>query len=210
MAEFPYTNVTGKLLNFFEKIQGMGVPNTVNTKWLPTIGFTSKNDRSIVTLLKFIGFIDASGKPTQRWLDYRDKSRAKKVMASAILHGYGELFRVYPDAHARSDEDLKNIFRSKTTAGNEVIEKTTATFKALCKVADFSETDVISASNATAPTPNIAIQPQPISYPENQSGVTININIEFSLPATTDEKVYDNLFSALKRHILSGERFSGN
>lgn len=35
------------------------------------------------------------------------------------------------------------------------------------------------------------------------TGVTLNINIQLTVPDTTDEKVYDNFFAALKKHLLS-------
>lgn len=33
--------------------------------------------------------------------------------------------------------------------------------------------------------------------------IAININIQLQLPATEDAKIYDSLFSALKRHLFS-------
>jgi hypothetical protein len=34
------------------------------------------------------------------------------------------------------------------------------------------------------------------------AGLAININIQLALPDTTDESVYDNLFSSLRKHVL--------
>lgn len=99
MADFPYTSVTGKLKSFFEKIGQLGVPDTVDKKWIGSIGMKASNDPTIIPVLKFIGFIDQSGKPTDRWKNYRDKTRSRIVLAEAILDGYAELFKTYPDAH---------------------------------------------------------------------------------------------------------------
>ena len=33
-------------------------------------------------------------------------------------------------------------------------------------------------------------------------GLTVNINLQLQLPATDDASVYDNLFSALRKHLL--------
>lgn len=35
------------------------------------------------------------------------------------------------------------------------------------------------------------------------NGVTINLNIQLTVPETTDEKVYDKFFEAMKKHLLS-------
>lgn len=132
VVEFPYTQLTGKLQDFFQKIQSTGVPPSATTKWLESIEFKSVNDRPILTIVKFIGFADSSGKPTQRWSLYRDKSKSKFVIAEGIREGYSSLFNTYPDAYARNDEDLKNFFRSKSSGGDQVISKTVTTFKTLC------------------------------------------------------------------------------
>jgi hypothetical protein len=33
-------------------------------------------------------------------------------------------------------------------------------------------------------------------------GVTININVQLTLPETKDEKVFDAFFSAMRRHLI--------
>ena len=209
MPDFPYSTVIGKLKTFFEKIQTIGIPDTANTKWLPSIGFRSSNDPSILTVARFIGFIDQSAKPTQYWRDYRDKSRSSQVMADCLRRSYDELFNTYPDAYNRSDEELKNFFSTKTSAGDQAVIKTVGTFKALCSLADFTQPNNPPTPNRD--TSNIPSQgqneivPHKVTYsPEVQSGLTVNINIELSLPSTTEKEVYDNLFAALKKHILSG------
>jgi len=214
MADFPYTKVTGKLQVFFKKIQEIGVPPSASTAWLPVIGFGSNNDRTIIKVAKFIGFIDSSNKPTSRWRSYRDHSKAKGIMAEGIKEGYKELFDLYPDAYQRSDVELKNFFRSQSSEGDQVITSMVATFKALCSLADFSESN-ISDEQAEIQVLNPESKPThsaPIitTSREMPSGITININIELSLPPTTEKDVYDNLFAALKKHILSGENDSVN
>lgn len=112
MADFPYTQVTGKLKSFFDKVQQVGKPDTIDKKWLSSIGLTASNAPSIVPVLKFIDFVDSLSRPTERWMAYRDKSRAKKVLAAGILKGYVELFQTYSDAYRRSDDELKALFNS--------------------------------------------------------------------------------------------------
>lgn len=211
MADFPYTLVTGKLKSFLEKIQQAGRPDIVDKKWLASLGFHASNDATIIPILKFIGFVDQSGKPIDNiWLAYRgDKSRARKVLAEGICGGYAELFQTYPDAHQRSDSDLKSFFSTRSTAGAQVVSKTVTTFRTLCELADFSDV----AALAQFPVP--VTEPLPPSGVVDTApgitrtvvrglgtGVTININIQLTLPETTDETVYDKFFAALKKHLL--------
>ena len=58
MVDFPYTPVTRKLKTFFEKIQQVGKPDTVDKKWLASIGLNASNDPSLIPVLRFIGFIE--------------------------------------------------------------------------------------------------------------------------------------------------------
>ena len=52
MADFPYTQVTGKLKSFFDKIQQVGKPDTIDKRWLASVGLKASNDPSIVPVLK--------------------------------------------------------------------------------------------------------------------------------------------------------------
>ena len=188
------------------KIQEVGVPDVVNSKWLTSIGFDLKNSPSLVPVLKFIGFLDASGKPTDHWAAYRDSNRAQKVLAEAIHESYVDLFQTYPDANRRSDNDLRSFFRTKTTVGKSAVSKIIATFRRLCEVADF-----------TGVPKKIAVEPESTSPQDTtingvarqegirgqEAGFTVNINIQLTVPETTDKDVYDEFFAALKRHLLS-------
>jgi hypothetical protein len=59
-----YKNV-GKL---FEKIETARAQEAFTTRFLAeTIGLTSPNDRSLITMLKKMDFLDASGRPTEKY-----------------------------------------------------------------------------------------------------------------------------------------------
>jgi len=73
------------------------------------------------------------------------------------------------------------------------------TFKELCGLADF-EAVVVTEPAAKPITPTIK---EVAEIPTGVRPVTININIQLQLPATEDVTIYDNLFSALKKHLFS-------
>ena len=111
MTDYPYIRTTGKLKEFLQKIPSMDEPISVSTRWLPKVGFKSANHRPIVRILDFIGFV-SSNMPTDRWRAYCVKRKSRRVLAEGISEGYAELFRLYPDAHQRSDTELKDFFQS--------------------------------------------------------------------------------------------------
>lgn len=205
MTDFPYTNVTGKLQDFFAKIQGMGVPPTITTKWLPSIGFGSKNDRSIIKVVKFIGFIDNLGKPTDKWREYRNSSKSRGIMAEGILNGYSELYTFYPDAHIRTDEELKNFFRSKSTTADDTITRIVQTYKALCSLADFNNLD---AENSQFVSPiidsqksNIANSTQSIQGSSALTTPSLHIDIQIHIASDASADQIDQIFASMSKHL---------
>jgi len=202
MNEYQYCTVINKIKPFFEKIQDIGKPEKVSQKWLASIGFKSTNDRKIVSVLKSIGFIDGSGNPTDRWKRYKNKSKSKKVMAEGLNDGYSELFKMYPDAGNRSREELYNFFSEKMGAGKQVVDKTVSTFLELCTLADLNSFGNKIEQEETIDEPgDKVIKKRAIKV--SNSPYTININIQLTVPETTDGKVYEKFFEAMKKHLFS-------
>lgn len=205
MATYPYLNVPTKLKQFFGHIQGAGVPKSVTTKYLEQVGYKSKQDRSIITVLKAIGFLDSSGAPTSYWQHYRNKGEAPAILAKAIKEAYADLFSVYPDAHRKDTEALRNYFSTHTKVGDQALQRIVSTFQALCELADFAAEAPSTAGEpvarpASAPAAAAATVAQ---VSTKRDGITINVNIELGLPQAEDPKIYDNFFAALKKHILT-------
>lgn len=202
MADYPYTTVPGKIAKLFEKIKETGIPQKATRKWLKSIGFTSSNDGSLLPILAFIGMTDASGVPTDRWQLFRG-DQGKQILAECIRKGYEGVFSVYPDAHTRNRSELESFFSTHSSAGKQAIGKKVSTFLELCKLADFSATKVRVESAAMEDEPDIA---ESVTVArKSYKGFAININIQLTLPETTDGKVYDAFFSAMKKHLLEGD-----
>jgi hypothetical protein len=199
MSEIPYTTLTGKIKEYFDKFQEAGVPDKkVNTAWLKTLGFRSGNDAYILRVLKYIGFIDSSGVPTEFWKQYKAPTKSKVVLAQAIRQGYKELFATYPDANRKDREALYSFFSSKSGKAKATVDYMVNTFTNLCQLADFEK---------EAPIPTVVpLAPEPVGVkPERGVISELHINIQLHLPATTDSTIYDNLFKSLKKHLLSAE-----
>ena len=137
MADFAYTTVPGKIKPLLAKLREVGVPPKATVQWLKSLGFTSSNDATLLGILKFIAFIDASGVPTPKWAAYRGADY-RKVLADAIRTGYADLFAVYPDAWQRTATELEHVFSTSSAGGRQVISKTVSTFKSLGELGDFS------------------------------------------------------------------------
>ena len=215
MADFPCIGDAAKRIGkFFPKIQGLNVPTSATVNWLPNIGgFSSNKDRPLIKILKFIGFITNSNKPTDRWRDYRDKSQSDIVMAEGIKEGYSALFEHYRDAYRRDDNDLQNFFSRHSDAGEQEVTDTVATFKVLCSLADFGQEDddtpedqkevdsVESPTPATEPDPNDdqgkSSQADPTFSPE------LNINIQIHISSDAEPNQIDKIFESMAKHLFN-------
>jgi hypothetical protein len=202
MQKFPYTPSPKNVKEFFKAIQGLGIPPKLDNDYLPTIGFKSSNDRYLVGVSKFLEFVDTTGKPTQRWNEFKNKAKAPKVMADAIKVAYADLYGTYPDAEKQNDEAIQNYFAPKSGASENVVKLMVQTFKNLCELGDFEAV----AGIEPGVTPATSIAPKIKDVAQIMTGtrpITININIQLQLPATEDAKIYDSLFNALKKNLFS-------
>lgn len=199
MADFHYTVAPSSLARFFSHIQGAGVPNKVTHKYLEKSGFKSSNDRAIISILKFIEFIDSSGVPTDQWKQYRDKTKARGVLAVAVQEAYKDLFSTFPDAHRKDNEALRNYFSAHTKVGDRALKAIVETFRALCGLSDFE----LAAEPPTETELAKQLEGTITNRVETGKGLTLNVNIQLQLPATEDASIYEKFFAALKKHLMS-------
>lgn len=177
------------------------MPEKLSQAELVSRGFKSGNHRAIIPIMKFIKFVDESGKPTQNWVNYRDKGQSGRVMASCLRVAYNDLFRTYPNAQDKDTEALRNFFSTRVTAGQKVLDLTVTTFRALCELADFrgEQIEVMvpegGEEGKSKGVRDTTSQPSP-------TGLTINLNIQLTLPATENAEIYDKIFAAMRKNLI--------
>ncbi|MFI5399230.1 MAG: DUF5343 domain-containing protein [Candidatus Binatia bacterium] len=204
MDKSPYTPNPAAIPRFLAHIKAVGKPDQVTQKYLKSVGFKSGNDTYLIGIFKTIGFLDGQGAPTEVWTSYRDTKRGGAVLAGAIKRGYSELFKIYPDAYRKDNEALRNFFTTHNAKlGESTLQFVVSTFKKLCESADFEQAiDEVpkGAPKATrAVVETAAIEVKTPRLTES----SVNINIELHLPATEDATIYEKLFAALRKHLLS-------
>lgn len=206
MATYPYTTVPGKLKQFLTKIRDIGVPAKVTAQFLKTIGYTSSNDKTLIPILKFIGFTDQSGIPTAKWTQFRG-AKSRTVLGDAIKEGYSDLYNIYPDAHNRTQEELEHVFSTSSSAGKQVIQKTVTTFKSLVSEADFAEPEglleTIEPLHA-APMPHTPSAP--VSKTSSSPSLHIDLQIHIS-PESSPEQI-EQIFASMARHLYGATKAS--
>jgi hypothetical protein len=205
MVDYPYVTKTGTIKAFFAHIQSAGIPTKVDGPYIESVGFKSSNDRPIVGMLKYLGFVGQDGVPTTRWREYKDKERARKILGKALVEGYSELFETYPDAPRRDREALMNFFRTKTGLAERTVSAIVDSFKALTELADFEGLEELEEMEEAKEQPKERRTPahRIVATPD---APTLSINIQLQLPATENQEIYDKLFASLRKHLFPSEK----
>jgi len=93
--KLPYLSNPKKTAAYFNRIKESEVPSPKLTyDFLENVLlFRSHADRSIIPLLKKMGFLEQDGRPTSLYSDFRNDVDSKKLMAMGTKKAFGELFR---------------------------------------------------------------------------------------------------------------------
>lgn len=206
MVDYTYMGNTGRLKEFIQGIPTRTLPEKVIQQYLEKIGFKSKNDRPITSVLKFIGFLDDKGTPTKNFADYRDTTKQRATMTRCIRAAYSDLFGLYPDAYAKDNEALMNFFRTESGLGEATVQIMAATFKTLCELADFGTVGQAENVQPEQETAKIGAQTITRDSLAATTGMTINLNIQLVLPTTQDTGIYDAIFKSMRKNLLESDK----
>ncbi|WP_445221999.1 DUF5343 domain-containing protein [Bradyrhizobium sp. Pa8] len=138
----PLTNTyvlpIGRIPDLFQKIQDGQAPERFTNQLLKDWGFSSTNDRAFTTLLKSLGFLTADGKPTQRYLDYRDHSRSKSILGQGVREAYDDIFLIKEHPTAADRNAIEGKFKSYHNVSDHLASLMTKTFFSLLPLSDLS------------------------------------------------------------------------
>lgn len=201
-----YTVKYGSLTAYFDAIQNAQPPERFSFKFLLNLEFKSNNDRTLIGILKELGFLDSNGVPTKRYFQYLDKDIAPKVLAEGIREMYSDLFAINTNAHKLSSDEANNKLRTLYAGSKKenLIKLISKTFTGLCELAEFSAVRRPKKNEAAEPEKDVdADTKNPDATPK---GPKLNLNslqyhINIVLPETRDQSVYDAIFKSLRDHL---------
>lgn len=203
MIPIPYSTAPPRLKEFLERIPSQGIPTKFTVKELELRGFRSSNDRSIIRVLKALGFIDDGGTPSEIWRQFRDRNINQQLLGSVIQTTYSDLFNTYPDAQNRSDAELQNFMSTTTGAPAGTVQQMVKTFRVLCSIAVF-DNDSLDASEiepmTTSGTTTNIHQPRRTKHKETSPQLQLNLHLH--IPDTEDADKIDQIFRSMARHLL--------
>ncbi|WP_282945265.1 DUF5343 domain-containing protein [Cellulomonas endometrii] len=202
-----YLTSTKNTADILSAIQKAAVPETFTYEFLKQLGYASSSDRPMIPVMKSIGLLDAGGRPTARYREYKDSTLARQVLASGLREAYRDLFAIDTDAQHRSLTDLNGMFARLSDKGSSVTQKMAATFKTLADLADFS-TAAEPLPSEEAPQPSEATTPSESTRVNGSAAdttgpahISLRHDVHVHLPLSTDVAVYDAIFRSLKANL---------
>ena len=207
----PLTNAyvlpVNRIPDLFRKIQDGQAPERFTNQLLKDWGFQSTNDRAFIPLLKALGFLTADGKPTQRYLEYRDHSRSKQVLGQAIREAYDDIFLIKEHPTTSDRTSIEGKFKSYHNVSDNLAGLMSKTFFGLLPLADISAKASSGAALVGQLTGKAPEEPRPEArvpgeHTRTIPGAGLHYNIQIHLPATKDIAVYNAIFKSLKEHLF--------
>jgi Family of unknown function (DUF5343) len=182
----------------FEKIEAAKAPEAFTNAYLTdVIGLKSTADRALINMLKKMGFLDATGRPTDAYGLLKNKKLAKVAIADGLRKVYAPLFEANEKANELPLEELKGLIAQVTGSEKNIVGNIAYTFNAVAKVADFSQT--AAKPDPKKPDENGRVTPSVPPVPSSGVRTDFHFNIQVHLPANGTEETYLNIFNALRR-----------
>ena len=197
------TQVHQQLQKVFKAIREGTAPDKFNQQYLVDLGFGGSNYRVLIPLMKDLDFLSADGMPTQRYRDYLDSSRSRRILGEAVRETYSDIFTITKNPTKSDREKIAGKFKSSFNLSDLQAERNANTFLALAELCDFAEgsPEVDSAQ----PASGTIGQSEPIAaHLPTASGRVIGLkyDIAIHLPATKDIEVYNAIFKSLRDHLV--------
>jgi Family of unknown function (DUF5343) len=204
--DLPYLASYKNVALLFDKISKAKVPEAFTVRYLSdTLGLKSTGDRQLISLLKKMGFLDNSGKPTPTFSSLKNAGAAKFAIANGVRTAYAPLYESDENIHNVASDQLKGTIAQVSGAEEGVVKAITGTFNALVKLADFSGNKAEQIEKIEEEDEEIVDEDE--SRPLRKKVLTagfspsFRFNIEIHLPSNGTEETYLNIFNALRKTL---------
>jgi len=206
--ELPYLPSYKNVGLLFEKIRSAKIPEAFTQSYLSdTLGLKSKGDRSLITLLKQLGFLDSTGKPTSEYSALKNEKVAGREIARGVREAFEPLFAANENVHSLEGQELKGTVAQVAGSDANTTTKIVGTFKALVALADFEPSAADVSSDKLGESPEGMNLEQSIEdkaafeaggFPSGMRP-EFHYNIQVHLPSNASEETYMNIFNAVRR-----------
>ncbi len=218
MATHPYISGHGNITQAVNHFRS-SFPKTVTADTLKQLGIAPNNESYLISILRFVGLLDAEGKKTdvatKTFSQHQDEAFAKSF-GELVKDAYKGLFDLHGDkAWELGVDALITFFRSSDDTSAVIGGRQAQTFRALAGLAGHAgpkETRATAAkkpSNKATPTKRQSAKPAPaevhVAKPDaKQRDLGLTVRVEINLPADGDQETYDRIFKSIRENLLNG------
>lgn len=208
-TSLPYLPSYKNVDKLFSGIAAAKVPESFTQAFLSqTLGLKASSDRPLIPLLRTLGFIDASGRPTPEYRLLKNPAAAKGAIAQAIKKAYAPLFASNESANSLSMDQLRGLISQVAGTDEEMTKRIAYTFSALTKTADFK---VTAGAKAAVSVPDNGdddgddegdVVDLKFKNPRQAASglrTEFHYNLQIHLPANGSEETYLNIFNSLRK-----------
>lgn len=199
MTDYPYMISNNKISPIIAKIQQAARPAKFTQEVLKNLGFTSTNDRAFIPLFKKLGFLMDDGTPSALYDQLKDATSTSTILGVQIKSLYADLYAINTEIHNAPEAEIKGAISRVTGKDADGVGRIYNTFKALCNIATFDNTQIPVAMEGKEDTPQASVTSIPAVAPRANE---FHYNIQIHLPATNDISVYNAIFRSLKDNLL--------
>ena len=196
-VELPYLPSYKNVGKLFEKIASAKIPDSFTHSHLTnTLGLKSVGDRPLIPMLKKLGFVDQSGKPTEKYGLLKNKATSGVAIAAGIRKAYEPLFEANEQVYELNFEQLRGLISQVAGTDDKFTKSIAYTFAALVKHADFSKQtqsqkeDEVKVKEVDEISEVIKSKSQKHDF---------HFNVQVHLPSNGSEETYLNIFNAMRK-----------
>jgi hypothetical protein len=197
-------STTRKIL---EKIKEAPTPSKFTQNYLSTtLGFEGVNDKAFISYAKSLGFLDASGVPTQLYKQFRNPDLSAGALARGLMAAYKPLYDRNERFYELSKPKLLELVCAETgfDHDNATAKRITNTFLEVKKLANFSEIDESEQAEEVYGNRDDTDEDTEDRHAKTRQlqALGLSYNINLVLPDTDDPKVFNAIFKSLKENLL--------
>ena len=223
MATYPYISGQAGLTAALTQLR-KGFPAKVDAGYLQRFNIAPANESYIISILRFLGFIDDEGNRVEDKTGYfyGNDDGFKSGLEDTLRIAYAKLFaEMGDDALDAERAGLTHWFRQADKTSDLVGQRQAATFHMLAAFAGHGDIPIARANTArkavtkkvpakTAATAPAAKVTAPVPHlggagtgDPNKQEVGLSVRIEVNLPSAGDAETYDSIFASIRKHLMS-------
>ena len=209
-VQLPYLSSYKNVPTLFEKIASAKIPETFTHKYMQdTLGLKNTGDRPLIPLLRNLGLIDQSGRPTPEYSKLKgSEDQRRTAIGEGVRKAYKPLFDADEAANTRSGQELRNLVAQVAGTDEDMTARIANTFAAIAKLGKFAggtseDTDKNKDKNKDKERDRESdgedADHTAASRKIKGLRAEFQYNIQVVLPSNATEEVYLNIFNAIRK-----------